>query len=141
MSYNVFHVVRFHRGIVMSPSVWNSNKKDSLGVVSPFQLFIAFHTETSHLIGTVNQRTGFNMKCSTGLNELRDHPRNIGFPAILAWFGPRFVYLSPCLSGHSPCSIVCFQGMSSLNRPVFQMLRYNSDVQFSHCSCWPCFSW
>ena len=34
---------------------------------NPFQLSIVFHTETSHLSYTVNQITGFYMKCNTGL--------------------------------------------------------------------------
>ena len=34
---------------------------------NPFRLSIVFHTETSHLIYTVNQITGFYMKCNTGL--------------------------------------------------------------------------
>ena len=35
--------------------------------LNPFQSSVAFHTETSHLIGKANQITGFSMKWNTGL--------------------------------------------------------------------------
>ena len=37
------------------------------GVFHPFQPTAAFHTESSHLIGSAKQMTGFYMKCNTGL--------------------------------------------------------------------------
>ena len=38
----------------------------------PFQSSVAIHMETSHLIRTVNQMTGFCMKCNDGPNVLLD---------------------------------------------------------------------
>ena len=35
----------------------------------PFQFSVAFHIETSHLIWTANQITGFYMKCNTVNSE------------------------------------------------------------------------
>ena len=37
--------------------------------MNPFQSGVVFHKETSHLICTVNQMTGFFIKYNTGLNE------------------------------------------------------------------------
>ena len=36
-------------------------------VINPFQPIVAFHKETSHLICSANQMTGFYMECNTGL--------------------------------------------------------------------------
>ena len=38
--------------------------------VSPFQTSVAFYRETSHLICSANQMTGFYMTCNTGWNGL-----------------------------------------------------------------------
>ena len=39
-------------------------------IIYRFQSCVTFHTETSHLIYTENQMTGFYMKCNTGRNGL-----------------------------------------------------------------------
>ena len=39
----------------------------STQLFNPFQPSFAFHIETSHLVCTTNQVTGFYMKCNTGL--------------------------------------------------------------------------
>ena len=37
----------------------------------PFQFRVAFHTDTSHLVFTTNQMTGFKMKCNTWLKWVK----------------------------------------------------------------------
>ena len=39
--------------------------------VNPFQSNVAFHIETSHLICTTNQKTGFYLKYNTGLKWVK----------------------------------------------------------------------
>ena len=39
--------------------------------VKPFQPSVAFHIETNHLIRSVNQMTGFYMKCNTWLIRVK----------------------------------------------------------------------
>ena len=41
-------------------------------IINPFQSSAAFHTETSQLICSANQMTGFNMKYNTGLKWLNN---------------------------------------------------------------------
>ena len=41
-------------------------------LLTPFQLSVAFYIETSHWICSVNQMTGFYMKCNTGLKCVND---------------------------------------------------------------------
>ena len=40
--------------------------------VNPFQPSVRFHIETSHLICTANQMTGFYIVCNTGLKWVND---------------------------------------------------------------------
>ena len=56
-SLTMYTVVAFRRS-----NVWNQGKQ-----INPCQLSVAFHIETSHLICSANQVTGFHMKCNTGV--------------------------------------------------------------------------
>ena len=38
--------------------------------VKPFQPSVAFHEETSHLICSLNQMTGFYMECNASVNKM-----------------------------------------------------------------------
>ena len=46
------------------------NGEKGMKRINPFQPSVAFHTETIHLIRRANQRTGFFMKCNTGLKRV-----------------------------------------------------------------------
>ena len=39
-------------------------------IFNPFQSIAVFHTATSHLICTANQKADFYMECNTGLKQL-----------------------------------------------------------------------
>ena len=43
------------------------SKHDPRKYFNPSQPSVAFHIETSHLISTASQMTGFHMKCNSGL--------------------------------------------------------------------------
>ena len=47
--------------------------RNCLDSINPFQPSVAFHMETSYLICTANQMTGFHMKCNTGLKLVKRH--------------------------------------------------------------------
>ena len=42
----------------------------NLSLVAPYQSSVAFYIDTSHLICTANQMTGFCLKCNTGLKSV-----------------------------------------------------------------------
>ena len=52
---------------IPTPFLVKSSKHDSRKYFNPAQSSVAFHIETSHLIYTANQVTGFYMKCNSGL--------------------------------------------------------------------------
>ena len=54
--------------------------------INPFQLTVAFHIQTSHLICSVNQVTCFNMKCNTWLRQVK----------IFSWIMFRTLYQKSC---------------------------------------------
>ena len=46
---------------------WKFLRISSVAICNPFQSSVAFNMETSYLICTANQMTGFYMKCNTGM--------------------------------------------------------------------------
>ena len=54
-------------------------------LLNPFQLRVTFHIETSHLICTSNQITGFCMKCNTG-PHIHIAVSHDSLPKSIDWF-------------------------------------------------------
>ena len=70
-----------------SSSIKNFNPQGQImELFNPFQPNVGFHVETSQLFCSANQMTGFNMKCSTGLNWVKQYHAQKGATEILQYY-------------------------------------------------------